>query len=182
MIKVKELIVVEGKHDKDKIEKLFDCQVLCTNGLAISQDDLRVIKKASENNGVIVLTDPDFPGNKIRDIINSEVKHIKHVFIDKEKAIGKRNVGIEYVKDEDLVMALKKAVTFTKDKESIRWNEYLKLGLINNKSRRDYLSKQLNLGQNNNKRLFKYLNMLGYDFDYLKGILDKYDRQQIKND
>ena len=44
MTKIKELIVVEGKHDKDKIERLFDCQVLCTNGLAITQDDLKIIK------------------------------------------------------------------------------------------------------------------------------------------
>ncbi len=181
MIKVKELIVVEGKHDKDKIEKLFDCQVLCTNGLAITQDELKIIKTASENNGVIVMTDPDFPGKKIRDIIDSEVGNIKHVFIEKEKAIGKRNVGIEYVEDIDLIRALEKAVTFTESRESISWNEYLKLGLIKDKTKRDYLSKQLNLGSNNNKKLFKYLNMLGYEFDYLKEIMDKYDWQQIKN-
>ena len=175
MIKVKELIVVEGKHDKEKVEKLFDCTVLCTNGLALTADALKTIKAASEYNGVIVLTDPDFPGNKIRDLINSEVKNIKHVFVDRKKAIGKRNVGIEYVKDEDLIEALKNAVTITADKESISWSEYLNLGLMKNKNKRDYLSGQLNLGQNNNKRLFRYLNMLGYRFDQLKGILDNYD-------
>ena len=181
MTKIKELIVVEGKHDKDKIERLFDCQVLCTNGLAITQDDLKIIKNASENNGVIVMTDPDFPGQKIRDIIDSEVSNIKHVFIEKEKAIGKRNVGIEYVKDKDLMEALNKAVTFTTDKESISWSEYLKLKLIKDKTKRYYLSKQLNLGSNNNKKLFKYLNMLGYEYNHLQEILKKYDRQQVKN-
>ena len=33
----------------------------------------------------------------------------------------------------------------------------------------------LKLGRNNNKKLFKYLNMLGYKYDYLKEILEKYD-------
>ncbi|MGI6582183.1 MAG: ribonuclease M5 [Erysipelotrichaceae bacterium] len=177
MIKVKELIVVEGKHDKERIEKLFDCHVLCTNGLAITEEDVKLIKMASENNGVIVMTDPDFPGKKIRDVIDSKVKNVKHVFIEKDKAIGKRNVGIEYVDDKDLINALKKVVTFIENKESISWNEYLKLGLIKDKVKRDYLSKKLNLGINNNKRLFKYLNMLGYRFNYLKDILDKYDRK-----
>ncbi|MGI6607602.1 MAG: ribonuclease M5 [Erysipelotrichaceae bacterium] len=181
MIKIKEMIVVEGKHDKEKLERLFDCQVLCTNGLAITKEDLEIIKTASENNGVIILTDPDFPGKKIRDIIDSEINNVKHVFVDKDKAVGKRNVGIEYVSDDDLIEALEKTVTFTTDKESISWSEYLKLDLIKNKTKRDYLSKQLNLGSNNNKKLFKYLNMLGYEFDYLKGILDKYGWQQIKN-
>ena len=177
MVKVKELIVVEGKHDKDKIEKLFDCHILCTNGLAITEDDLRIIEVASETSDVIVMTDPDFPGKKIRDVIDSRVKNVKHVFIEKEKAIGKRNVGIEHVDDEDLIKALEKAVTFTQDKGSITWSEYLKLGLIKDKTKRDYLSKQLNLGSNNNKRLFKYLNMLGYKLEQLKEILKKYDRK-----
>ena len=77
--------------------------------------------------------------------------------------------------------ALNKAVTFTTDKESISWSEYLKLKLIKDKTKRYYLSKQLNLGSNNNKKLFKYLNMLGYEYNHLQEILKKYDRQQVKN-
>ena len=44
--RVKELIVVEGKHDVDKLRQVVDCDVICTNGLSISQQQLDIIKQA----------------------------------------------------------------------------------------------------------------------------------------
>ena len=99
--RVKELIVVEGKHDVEKLRQVVDCDVICTNGLSISQQQLDIIKQASVKQGVIVMTDPDNAGNRIRDIINNYVANTKQVFIEKKKAIGKRNVGIEYVSNDD---------------------------------------------------------------------------------
>ncbi len=178
MRKIKELIVVEGKHDKDKLEKLIDADIICTNGLALSEQQLEVIVQASKVRGIIVMTDPDYPGKRIRDMINEKVDKAKQVFIAKEKAIGKRNVGIEYATDDDLLEALEKVVTFDKsNKGSIAWSQYLSLGLINNKSKREYVCSQLHLGQCNNKKLFKYLNMLGYDYDRVKETAKEYDRQ-----
>lgn len=164
MRRIKELIVVEGKHDKARLDKLFDCDVLLTNGLSLSKDDIEIIKQAASKQGVIVMTDPDFPGKKIRDMIMAEVPNAKHVFIEKKNAIGKRNVGIEYVDDALIVQAIEQAVTFGENKNSISWSEYLNLGLINDKVKRDKLTAALKLGQCNNKKLFHYLNMLGYSF------------------
>ena len=66
MDKVRELLVVEGKHDKDKLERLFDCDIICTNGLGVDDDTMKTIRTCALNQGVIVLTDPDRPGEKIR--------------------------------------------------------------------------------------------------------------------
>lgn len=43
---------------------------------------LDVIRKAQETRGVIVLTDPDFPGDKIRNTIRDAVPGVKHAYID----------------------------------------------------------------------------------------------------
>ena len=94
MRRVEELIVVEGKHDKDRLEKIIDADIICTGGLALSEQQLDVIEQASKQRGIIIMTDPDNPGKMIRDKINARVKQAKQVFIPKEKAIGKRNVGI----------------------------------------------------------------------------------------
>ena len=42
MEKIKELIVVEGKHDKQKLEKLFECDVVCTNGLSLDPSTINI--------------------------------------------------------------------------------------------------------------------------------------------
>lgn len=177
MRRVEELIVVEGKHDKDRLEKLIDADIICTGGLALSEQQLDVIEQASKQRGIIIMTDPDNPGKMIRDRINARVKEAKQVFIPKEKAVGKRNVGIEYVSDADLLQALDNVVTFTMDSnKSLSWSEYLSLDLIKNKKKRDYICNKLNIGECNNKKMFKYLNMLGYDINKLKEIGQEYDR------
>ena len=44
----------------------------------------------NKSRGVIVLTDPDFPGDKIRSTITEHVKGVKHAYIDREKLKIKR--------------------------------------------------------------------------------------------
>ncbi len=176
MRRIKELIVVEGRHDQARLERLFDCDILLTSGLALSDDKIEIIRQASEKQGVIVMTDPDFPGKKIRDMIVQKVPNAKHVFIEKKDAIGKRNVGIEYVSDELLTKAIESAVTFTDNTQSISYPEYLKLNLVGDGQKRDYLTEKIKLGKCNNKRLFKYLNMLGYTYKQLGDLLEDYDR------
>ncbi len=83
MRKIKELIVVEGKHDKDRLDKIVEADILCTGGLALNEQQLDVIEQASKVRGVIVMTDPDNPGKRIRDKINERVKTAKQVFLPK---------------------------------------------------------------------------------------------------
>ncbi|MGN1399170.1 MAG: ribonuclease M5 [Erysipelotrichaceae bacterium] len=173
--RIKELIVVEGKHDVDKLNQIVDCDVICTNGLAISQQQLDIIKQAAQRQGVIVMTDPDNAGNRIREIINRNVSNSKQVFIDKKQAIGKRNVGIEYVDNDVLLQALNQAVEFTDNQQSISWSEFIQLGLIGNSKKRDYVCEKIRIGLCNNKKMFKYLNMLGYNYQRVKEICDEYD-------
>lgn len=90
-MKVNEFIVVEGRDDTERVQRAVTCDTIETNGSAIDQDILDVIRQAQETRGVIVLTDPDFPGDKIRTTIREAVPGVKHAFIDRERA--KINVG-----------------------------------------------------------------------------------------
>ncbi len=173
--RIKELIVVEGKHDLQRLENLFDCDVICTGGLGLSEDVLMTIGTADQNQGVIIMTDPDYPGRKIRDEVAKAAPNAKHIFVEKEDAIGKRNVGIEYVSDEKLVELIEQTVTFTNKTETISRKDYLSFNLMNDKKKRDYLTSQLHIGQCNNKRLLKYLNMLGITRQQVEDILENYE-------
>ena len=149
----KELIVVEGKHDVEKLRQVVDCDVICTNGLSISQQQLDIIKQASVKQGVIVMTDPDNAGNRIRDIINNYVANTKQVFIEKKKAIGKRNVGIEYVSNDDLLEALSNVVEFKNQQNTISWQEFIQLDLVGNSKKRYYVCQRIRIGLCNNKKM-----------------------------
>ena len=173
MERIKELIVVEGKHDKQKLEKLFDCDVVCTNGLSLDPSTMELVKRASDNRGVIVLTDADNPGNVIRNAISEIAPGCKHAFIPKKDSIGKRNVGVEFAQDDSIREALKNLVTFDDNKDSLLWAEYLQSGLMGNSQLREKVCIALHLGLSNNKTLFKRLNMIGIDYKKLQEIIDE---------
>lgn len=173
MERIKELIVVEGKHDKQKLEKLFDCDVVCTNGLSLDPSTMELVRRASESRGVIVLTDADNPGDVIRKAISEAAPAAKHAFVAKKDSIGKRNVGIEYAYDEAIREALNNLVTFEESHHSITWAEYLQSGLMGNAELREKVCDKLHIGFSNNKTLFKRLNMLDVDYKRLQEIINE---------
>ena len=59
-MKINEFIVVEGRDDTERVKTAVECDTIETNGSAINQETLDVIRHAQESRGVIVLTDPDF--------------------------------------------------------------------------------------------------------------------------
>ena len=93
-VKIKEIIVVEGKSDYTLLKSFLDVEIIITNGSEISKETLELIKKANETKGVIILTDPDYPGMQIRNKINQYTAGCKNAFVEKSKAIKGKKVGI----------------------------------------------------------------------------------------
>ena len=98
---IDEVLVVEGKMDKQLLEQYIDGDIITTNGSAISDDTISLLKELSKTRRIIVFTDPDFPGKQIRNKIDSEVDCI-HCFIEKSKAIRGKKVGVAETNIEDL--------------------------------------------------------------------------------
>ena len=172
MQRIKELIVVEGRHDVERLHKLFDCDVVITNGLSLDYNAMEMIRAASDKQGVVVLTDPDHPGEVIRKAVMEIAPKAKHAFINREDAIGKRNVGVEYANDQAIIDALNSCVVFDNKTESISWQEYCSLGIIGNSENREKVCRHFHTGHCNNKTLFKRLNMLGITSDEVREILE----------
>lgn len=161
MKKIKEVVIVEGKTDTAVLKKLFQVDTIETKGLQCSKETLEYIKKISETRDIIVLTDPDFPGNKIRKQIQEVVPNCKHAFVEKKDAIGKYKLGIAEAKEEAIIQALENMVTFSNQEESISWQEFLSLDIIGNKEKRLLVYQAFHLGYGNVKTLFKRLNLAG---------------------
>ncbi len=65
-IKIQEVLVVEGKDDTANLKRFYEVDTYETRGSAISDDDLERIEKLHDLRGVIIFTDPDYNGERIR--------------------------------------------------------------------------------------------------------------------
>ncbi|WP_171016978.1 ribonuclease M5 [Pseudalkalibacillus caeni] len=164
-MKIKEVIVVEGKSDTIAVQRAVKADTLETNGSEISESTLNQIELAQKRRGVIVFTDPDFPGERIRKIISERVPGCKHAFLPKKEGIAKsgKGLGIEHASCEAIRLALGKVKEEMEDPdEIIPWEDLIAAGLVGGskaKQRRELLGEVLNIGYMNGKQLYKRLKM-----------------------
>lgn len=164
-MKVNEIIVVEGKSDTQAIQRAVQADTIETNGSAVSKATLEAIRHAQKVRGVIVFTDPDIPGEKIRKRVSQYVPGCKHAFITRKEGFGgaTRSLGIEHASPETIRLALQKVYTErTEVKEWISPQLLREYGLIagpQSKKRRERLGELLKIGYTNGKQLYKRLNM-----------------------
>lgn len=162
---IKEIIVVEGKDDVAAVQAAVDAQCIQTRGYSYGDKLVKILKEAQKRRGVIILTDPDYMGEKIRKDLAARVPGVKHAFIATDLALKEKNIGVENAKPQDILDALEKAqATLDQEEEIFSQEDLLKAGLVAGKmaaERRRLLGKRLHLGQCNGKQLLKRLNAFG---------------------
>lgn len=160
------VIVVEGIHDEMKIKSVYPgANIVITNGREISDDTIDLIKKLSLNNEIIIFTDPDTPGERIRGIVNEAVPNAKHAFLRKKDAISKnhKKVGIEHASKEVIISSLENVYESNNSVDTISVMDLYELGLNGSNSSaklREKISLILNIGRPNAKTFLKRLNMI----------------------
>lgn len=165
-MKIKEVIVVEGKNDTNVIKSYVDCDTLETGGTHLGKRVLQQIQELQKKRGVIIFTDPDFPGEKIRSTINQQIPGCKNAFIEKDKAKTSKKVGVEHANKTDIVAALSNLMTYDPQlQETLSYEAFLDLGLQgqwDSGQKRECIARALSLGKPNAKTLWKRLNMCQY--------------------
>lgn len=185
---IKEVIVVEGKSDTVAVKRATGADTIETNGSAIDENTLIRIQHAEEVRGVIVFTDPDYPGRRIRAIIEERIPTVKHAFLSKKKTIAKngKGLGIEHASDEDIREAIESVYTIEDSSViEISLGDLMEAKLIghpNARKRRDLLSELLQIGQVNGKGLKKRLEMFRISKEKLDATLKVLDREEERND
>ena len=161
---IKELIVVEGKNDSARLRSFFDCETVETNGLGLSEETVAFIKEINARRGVILLLDPDTPGEKIRKRLNDEIGGLKNAFLMKEDARTAKKVGVEHASKEVLAEALNNLVTFCEGEEGLQMSDLFACGLAGAEGaleKRERVARKYHIGRCNAKTLCRRLNMLG---------------------
>lgn len=164
-MKIREVIVVEGKHDSDVIKSCVECETIETQGTHLGKKTLALIAQIQKQRGIIIFTDPDSPGEKIRHTINNAVPGCKNAFIDKKKAHTSKKVGVEHAQKQHILEALDHLMSYDEHiPMSISYQECIALGLngqADSAKRRELIGNALFIGKANAKTLWKRLNMLG---------------------
>lgn len=130
MHSVREVIVVEGRYDKNALSQVVDAVIIETSGFGIFNDaeKRKFLQTMAEARGLIVLTDSDGAGFVIRNYIKSCVdpKLVKHAYIpdiygkERRKSAPSREgkLGVEGMKPQVLLDALIRAGATFDDEEN----------------------------------------------------------------
>ena len=121
MLKLRQAIIVEGRYDKAKLSGLVDATILTTDGFGIfhNREKLQLIRRLAAKNGIILLTDSDAAGFKIRHFLAGAIpkEQIIHVYIPdlfgkerrKTQPSAEGKLGVEGIPAQLLLEAFQKA-------------------------------------------------------------------------
>ncbi len=162
---IKEVLVVEGKMDVVAIDKAVKADCIITEGFNLSPKTLKNIKAAYKKRGIIIMTDPDSAGERIRQYLTKRFPNAKHAFIPQEEATANDDIGIEQASPDSIKKALAKVHTA----EINPTNEFTSADLIlnglsgsdNASVRRNKLGAVLGIGYANSKTFLRRLNHYG---------------------
>ncbi|MDO4178116.1 MAG: ribonuclease M5 [Phascolarctobacterium sp.] len=175
---LKEVLIVEGKSDTQAIARALEADTIETGGFNLLPHTITQIAAAYEKRGIIILTDPDVAGEKIRQYVTKRFPHAGQAFIPRREATAHGDIGVEQASPESILKALSKV----RHHEFIPQEEFTMNDLFKNQlsgcpeanARRDALGAELGIGHGNAKRFLERLNRYGVsreEFDEaLKGL------------
>ena len=196
MRKIKEVIVVEGRYDKNTLSQIVDATVVTVGGFSVFNDKekLAFLRRLANERGLIVLTDSDGAGFVIRNHLKGALPKdkVKQAYIPdvmgkerRKRHAGKEGkLGVEGMKTDVLLEALRKAgATFLDEevdapvqKEPLTKADLFELGLTGgtgSAEKRQALLKKLELPSKLTANgLLEALNLL-YDRETLERIMNE---------
>ncbi len=120
MHRVSEVIVVEGRYDKNTLSQVVDAVIIETSGFGVfnNKEKQQLLRTLAEKRGLIVMTDPDGAGLVIRNFVKSCVDPslLKHAYMPeifgkerrKSRASKEGKLGVEGMNADIIMQALRR--------------------------------------------------------------------------
>lgn len=165
------VLVVEGAMDQAFLSSFLQCDFVQTNGSEVSRETIDYIRELAKNRDIVVLTDPDAPGERIRARIAEEIPSVAHAFVRKRYAIKGKKVGVAECDKDEVLRALAHIIPNQTSKGAILMADLVDLGLMgarDSAQKRTRVAENLHLGHVNAKSFLKRLNALGIDIETLR--------------
>ena len=164
MRRIREVIIVEGRHDTARLRQYFDCTTIETGGTALNEETKKQILQAARDTGIIIFTDPDGPGNRIRHAVSELVPDARHAFVNRKEARTEKKVGVEHAEEAALWTALENLVSFAEEPGTLTAVDLYELGLSGGHDsalRRQQIGELYHIGYANTKTFLERLNHKG---------------------
>lgn len=141
MINIKEAIIVEGKYDKMRLERICSSPIFTTDGFRIFKDKQKreFLRSLAKTRGILILTDSDRAGFMIRNHIKGCVDEgsVKQAYIpeifgkEKRKTSPSKEgkLGVEGIDEKVLVEILQKYSVEESPREKITKTDLYDAGL-----------------------------------------------------
>ena len=194
MRSIREVIVVEGRYDKNALKQVVQATVVETGGFGVFNDKerLALLRRLAKERGLIILTDSDGAGFVIRNFLKGAIpkSQIKHAYIPdvygkerRKAAPGKEGkMGVEGMTPQVILDCLLRAgATVEGENTACCQPKITKLDMFqsglsggpNSSEKRKALMKMLDLPEHmSSNALLQALNLL-YSLDELRQILEK---------
>jgi ribonuclease M5 len=88
-MKLHQVIVVEGEHDRRAVLNALEADIEITGGFALTEDLIQRLNFLQEKRGLIILTDPDYTGEVIRRCLQKRIPGVEHAYYQNQKPNGK---------------------------------------------------------------------------------------------
>lgn len=195
MLKLEQALLVEGKYDAARLANIVDGTILTTDGFRVFKDGAlqKMLKRIAAAQGLIILTDSDAAGFKIRHFVTGLVgaENVLQAYVPaihgkeaRKAEPGKEGLlGVEGVNDELIVQGLTTALESrttcqkqTAQSRPIRYTDLYDWGIsgtANSAENRRVLLRRLGLPPRlSKKELLQVLNTL-YTYDALNAEIEK---------
>ena len=179
---IKEVIVVEGKKDIEAVHRAVEAECIETGGFGLQKYVLDKLEQAYRKRGLIILTDPDSAGERIRRFLGDRFPAAKHAFVPQKDASSPDDIGIEQASPAAIRLAL----------ERVRYHEFEPISRFSNVdmmsfqlsgvpcsgARRAALGAILGIGYANAKTFLYRLNHYGISREEFMAALDGLEEQK----
>lgn len=178
---IQEVIVVEGKNDIRAVKNACDCECIASHGHGFGDRFLEELVEIEARRGLIILTDPDYAGEKIRHRIKEAIPTAKDAYIDQKLAAKTGDIGIEHCGPELILDALKKChARQIERREEFSKEDFFNFGLEAvplAKERRILLGKILGIGYGNSRKMLFKLNDYGIKREEFEEAMKKVEEE-----
>lgn len=197
---IREVLLVEGKYDKNTLAQVVDTLILTTDGFGIFKDEEKtaLLRRLAASRGLVVLTDPDGAGLVIRNYLKGilPAEQVKMAYVPdvpgkerRKRAPGREGkLGVEGMDPQTLLRALESAgVTWESEEETVKAKAFTKAvlydlgltGVPEARERRRRLQRALGLPENlSANALMEVLNLTATP-DEVEKILDCEERETV---
>lgn len=171
------VIVVEGETDRVFLSTFLSGEIVITNGSDVPRETINYLKEVSKTRPIIVLTDPDYPGLRIRHLLEEEIPGVRHAFMEREACKGKKKLGVAESNKDAVLKALSEVLVPKNDAKpsDVTYFSLVERGLTGEsdaKERRIKVMEKLGLGYGNAKTMLKrchYKGIMLRDIDEVVG-------------